>query len=144
MTAHDPAQPDDGHTIGVGHVHTLTDDGVCRDDCPHPDHAAQPVAAAQDGEVEGLAEWLCDQYWRAKSGDGWHDLAQAFLASDWLAQRDARRDNETAAKALEEAAEYVASPEFPSGGGDWLDGAIDVVDFLRDRAARLRGDGRAG
>jgi hypothetical protein len=26
------------HTIDVGYVHTLTDDGVCRADCPHPDH----------------------------------------------------------------------------------------------------------
>lgn len=31
----------DGHTINVGYVHTLTDDGACRDNCPHPSHRAE-------------------------------------------------------------------------------------------------------
>lgn len=38
----------DWHTIDVGYVHTLTDDGECRPDCPHPDHRVIPPAVTHD------------------------------------------------------------------------------------------------
>lgn len=37
----------DWHTIDVGYVHTLTDDGECRPDCPHPSHTADYDALAE-------------------------------------------------------------------------------------------------
>jgi hypothetical protein len=37
-------------TIDVGYVHTLTDDGACRPDCPHPGHRPIPPAKTGDGD----------------------------------------------------------------------------------------------
>lgn len=36
------------HTIDVGHVHTRTDTGTCRPDCPHPSHRSH----VRDGRDE--------------------------------------------------------------------------------------------
>jgi len=44
---------------------------------------------------------------------------------------------ETKAAALVEAADAADGPELPEGEGDWLDGAVDVIRWLRERAARL-------
>ena len=62
----------DGHTIDVGYVHVLNDDGTCRPNCPHPGHLPgneTTMSCSDDCPIHGDAFPEAEPDWRALTDD---------------------------------------------------------------------------